>query len=288
MLLARVWPAAALLFCSFAAAQGPYAPAIAEWNQPVEPFKIAGNLYYVGASDVSSYLIATPEGHILVDTGFRETLPLIDANMKKLGFRIEDVRLILTSHPHYDHVGALADLKNRTHARLLTSPADAAGYERGGRQDFAFGDKYPFPPVKADGLLTNEEAIGLGGATVIPHFTPGHTKGCTSYTLTVEEGGQRYRVAIVCSMTAPGYKLVDNQNYSQIASDFLKSFALLKDLPCDIFLSMHSWDFGLEQKIRARRANPAVNPFIDRGALRAFAEKGEASVRKQIEEQYRK
>jgi len=144
-------------FARIAAAQ--YTPANAEWNAPIEPFRIVGNLYYVGAAGVSAYLISTPQGLILVDTGFRETVPIIEANLAKLGFHLGDIHLLLTLHAHYDHVGGVAEIKARTKARLLASPADAALLDRGGKDDFAFDDRFLFPPVKPDALLRDGEPV---------------------------------------------------------------------------------------------------------------------------------
>lgn len=267
--------AAVILLATGAAAQ--YAPAVAEWNRPIEPFRIVGNLYYVGASDVSSFLIATPAGHILLDGGFRETAPLIESNVKKLGFRIGDVRLLLISHGHYDHVGSMAEIKARTKARLLASPADAELLTRGGRGDFAFEDRYPYPPVTPDGLLRDGETVRLGGAVLTAHFTPGHTKGCTSWTTAIQDGGRVYRVVIACSVTAPGYRLVGNARYPEILQDFEATFAKLRAMPCDIFLSLHSWDFGLQRKMQAKTADA----FVDREGWLAFLDKGQAAIRKQ-------
>lgn len=266
-------------------ARGQYAPANAAWNRPVEPFRIVGNLYYVGAADVSAFLLATPEGHILIDSGFAETVPLIEANLKKLGFRLEDVRVLLVSHGHYDHVGGMAELKARTKARLLANPAERELLGRGGKGDFAFKDQYAYAPVTLDGELCDGEEVRLGGSVMKAHFTPGHTKGCTSWTTTVSEGAQEYRVVIAASMTAPGYQLVDNAGYPEIADDYKASFAKLRALPCDVFLSLHSWDFGLHEKIAARAKNPAVNPFVDPDGYRRFLDKSETNLKKQIEKQ---
>lgn len=281
--------AAVLLFiAAWMPAHAQYAPGRPEWNRPIEPFRIVGNLYYVGASDVSSYLITTPEGHILVDSGFRETVPIIEANLKKLGFRMEDVRLLLTSHGHYDHVGGMAEIKARTKARLLANPAEVPLLSRGGKGDFAFKDSYPYPPVTPDGLLRDGEEVGLGGTILTAHFTPGHTKGCTSWTATIQEGGRPYRVVIACSLTAPDYRLVDNPQYPEIIADFEATFAKLRALPCDVFLSLHSWDFGLLRKIQAREDDPSHNPFVDPEGYWNFIDKAQAAIRRQVEEQRRK
>jgi metallo-beta-lactamase class B len=272
-----------LVFASPALAQ--YAPANAEWNRPVEPFRIAGNLYYVGAIGVASYAIATPEGLILVDTGFRETVPIIESNLRTLGFRLDDVRLLLTLHAHFDHVGGVADIKSRTRARFLASPGDAPLFERGGKDDFAFGDRFSYPPVKPDALLRDGEPVGLGGTTLTPHFTPGHTKGATTWTMTVRDGDRDYHVAFVSSISTPDYQLVDNPKYPMIVQDFESTFAKLRLVPCDIFLSEHGWDFALADKMTRRAADPSHNPFVDPEGCRRYIDKAEASMHKLAAEQ---
>jgi metallo-beta-lactamase class B len=262
-----------------------YTPPTAEWNQPVEPFKVAGNLYYVGASGVSSFLITTPDGLILIDSGFRETVPLIEASIKKLGFRLEDVKLLLEMHAHYDHVAGIAELKRRTHARFLVAPGDVPSLERGGLGDFAFGDKFTFEPVKADGLLRDGEPVGLGAVKLTPHFTPGHTKGATTFTFTVREGDREYRVVLVSSITAPDYQLVGNPKYPDIIQAYTKTFATLRTLPCDIFLAQHGSQFDLDGKIRRRAQDPSKNPFVDPEGYKRLIDQSEAALRAQVAEQ---
>ena len=271
---------AVLAVCA-SAARGQYAPANPEWNRPIEPFRIVGNLYYVGVAGVSSFLFTTLEGHILLDGAFRESVPLIEANIGKLGFRMAEVRLLLNSHAHYDHAGGLAGLKAHTGARLLSSPADAALLARGGKGDFAFGDSLFFPPVEADALLQDGQQVRLGGTVLTAHFTPGHTKGCTTWTATVKDGGRDYRVVIPCSVTAPGYRLVDNAAYPGILNDYEATFAKLRALPCDIFLASHSWDFGLKDKAGRKAPDAFVNP----DEYRRYIDKGQASIRAQAEKQ---
>jgi metallo-beta-lactamase class B len=244
-----------------------------------------GNVYYVGASDVSAFLITTPQGHILVDTGFTETVPLIVSGVQKLGFRMEDIRILLATHAHYDHAGGVAEVKARTKARFLVNPAEVEPFSRGGKGDFAFGDTYAFPPSKPDGVLRDGGEVRVGGVVVTAHFTPGHTKGCTSYTTTVREGRHSYRVAMVSSVTAPGYQLVNNLKYPEIVEDFQATFAKLRALPCDIFLAGHSWEFGLPEKLKALRNGASGNPFVDSEGYRRWVEKSEAAFRKQLEDQ---
>ena len=262
-------------------ARGQYAPANPEWNRPVEPFRIVGNLYYVGVSDVSSYLFANPEGHVLLDGAFHESVPLIEANIRKLGFRLEDVRVLLSSHGHYDHAGGLAGIKERSKARLLASPAEAPLLARGGRGDFAFKDRVPFPPVRTDELLHDGQQVQLGGTALTAHFTPGHTKGCTTWTAIVREGGKDFRVVIPCSVSAPGYLLVDNPAYPGILNDYESTLAKLRALPCDIFLGLHSWDFGLKEKAAAK----APGAFAGAESYVRYLDKGQTAIRDQVKKQ---
>lgn len=262
-----------------------YAPANPEWNRPVEPFRIIGNVHYVGAAGVSSYLITTPEGHILIDSGFAETVPLIEANVAKLGFRLDDVRLLLISHAHFDHVGGMAALRAKTKARLLTSHTERRLLARGGTRDFAFGDKCAFAPVAADAEVRDGEKIVLGGTTLTAHLTPGHTKGSVTWSLEVREGEKTYHVVIAASLSAPGYQLVDNPKYPEIVSDYEASFETMRNLPCDVLLSVHAWDFGLQKKMEARMAGAPGNPFVEEGALLRFVEKAETALEKQLARQ---
>jgi metallo-beta-lactamase class B len=262
-----------------------YAQAPPNWNRPVAPFRIVGNVYYVGASDVSSFLITTPEGHFLIDTGFLETVPLLESNVAKLGFQMKDIRILLASHAHYDHAGGVAAVHSRTKARMLMNPVEAPLFARGGKDDFAFGDQYGFPPVQPDGPLQDGQEIRLGGVSVTAHFTPGHTAGCVSYSTVVRDAGRSLNVVIPCSLTAPGYQLVDNAKYPGIVHDFESTFAKLRTLPCDVFLGGHSWDFGLDAKRQAMEASPTTNAFIDPQGFRAWVDKAEAAFRKQLAEQ---
>ena len=236
-----------------------------EMNQPVEPFKIVGNIYYVGASDVTSYLIATPQGHILIDSGFEETAPQIKANVAKLGFKLEDVKILLINHAHYDHCGGLAEIKKLTNAKLYASPPDATVLEDGGRSDFRFGGDptFSFAPVKVDGILKNGQKIKLGGMTLETLFTPGHTKGATSWTTEVSDNGKKYKVAFVSSLTTLDYALDQNSKYPNIRSDFTNTFAALEKLKPDVFLVSHGVFFNLTEKAAKIRAGATTNPFVD-------------------------
>lgn len=250
-------------------------PVSRSWNQPVAPFRIAGNLWYVGASDITSFLITTPEGHVLLDGGFEETAPMIRANIERLGFRVSDVRFLLSSHAHYDHAGGLAELKRVTGAEFVSSRGDVAQHARGGLDDPQFGDRYPYPPILADRLIEDGETITLGGVALTAHITAGHTRGCTTWTTTVDTK----RVAFLCSPTVPSpYKLAGNRAYPNVAEDYRRHFDTLRTLQPDIFLAAHGNFFDLPEKIVSRS-------FVDPDGYRTFVAEAEARFEKLLAEQ---
>jgi metallo-beta-lactamase class B len=255
------------------------------WNQPVEPFKIAGNIYYVGASDLTSYLITTPKGHILLDSGMLQTVPQIKANVAKLGFKFEDIKFLVNSHAHYDHAGGLAELKRLTGAKLYASDADAKLLARGGKDDPNFDDKYPFEAVTADTTFSDGFRLKHGGTLMTALVTPGHTKGCTTWTTEVNDGGQKLKAVFVCSTSAPGYKLVGNERYPEIVSDYEATYKRLKALDIDIFLASHASAFHLDEKLKIRQKGTPSNAFIDRSGFLNYLNSTEASFRKLLESQ---
>lgn len=252
-------------------------------NQPFEPFRIAGNLYYVGASDVTSFLLTTPEGHILLDGGFEQTVPIIQANVKKLGFRLEDVKILLNSHAHLDHAGGLAGLKKLSGARLLASAEDAVLLAAGGKGDFRYGDELRYPPVQPDRIVKDGETVTLGGTTLTAHLTPGHTKGCTTWTTKVEDGGKPLDVVFVCSLSInPGVSLTDSPKYPRIAEDYRRTFQVLESLPVDLYLHSHGQFFRLTEKAERARKGETPNPFIDPAGYRSYLRQ----VREKFDTQY--
>lgn len=252
-------------------------------NQPVKPFRVIANIYYVGASDVTSFLITTPKGHILIDAGFAETAPQIQDNIKTLGFKLKDVKILLNTQAHTDHAGGFAELKKVTNAKLFASEADALLMSNGGKGDFAFGDRFIYLPVKADRILRDKEEIKLGGIKLTMILTPGHTKGSTSWTMKVKDKGKEYNVVFLSSTTTPGYKLLNNSAYPNIVSDFEYTFRLLKSLPCDIFLASHGSFFSLQDKIKKLYENSSKNPFIDPQGYKDFIEATEKNFKKKVE-----
>lgn len=256
------------------------------WNRPVDPFRILGNLYYVGASDITSYLIVTPAGAFLLDGGFVETAPQIEANIRKLGFQLSDVKILLNSHEHFDHAGGLAELKRATGASLVASPEAARLLESGGRGDFYFHDSEPFPAVKPDRLVHDGEAVTLGGMALTAHLTPGHTRGCTTWTTTLEDQGARVQVVFFCSTTViSGYRLAGTESYPGIAADFEHTFAVLRSLPCDLFLAPHGSMFDLTEKRNRLAAGAKPNPFIDPQSYRAYLDHSESAFRERYHQQ---
>jgi len=255
------------------------------WNLPVEPFRIAGNVYYVGAKDLTSYLITTPKGHILIDSGMPETVPQIKKNIATLGFRLADVKIILNSHAHYDHVGGIAELRRLSGAAFYASKNDAGLLTRGGLDDPNYLDRFPFKPARPDKLLTDGQKVKLGGTTLTANITAGHTPGCTTWTTTIKENGKSLNAIFVCSVSSPGYDLVTNKKYPTIEADYRTSFAWLKKQRVDIFLGSHGFTFDLETKSAVIRKNRFPNPFIDPKRFETYVTESEKSFLEKLKTQ---
>lgn len=246
-------------------------PEQAAENQPVRPFRIVGNVYYVGASDVASYLISTPKGLLLLDGGFAETAPQIESNIALLGFRLSDVRILLNGHAHPDHAGGLAALKRDSGAAFYAMAQEVVPLEHNGEGTFYRGDRKLFDSVHVDRVLHDGDTVVLGGVTLTAHLTAGHTPGCTTWTMKAREGVVAYHVVFMCQLTLMGDQpLLHDSNYPGIARDYEHTFAVLGGLPCDVFLGEHGRMFDLRGKMARRAAHPAVNPFIDPAGCRRF------------------
>ncbi len=243
------------------------------WTQPFEPFKIADNLYFVGSRGLSSYLLTTPVGHVLIDTGVEATVPMITANIAKLGFKVADVKIMLSSHAHFDHVGGHADMQRLTGATVMAVGEDAASLARG--IDTSALGAAGWKPVKVGRVLRDGEAVTLGATTLTAHLTPGHTKGCTTWTTTVTSGGRRYSVVFVGGTSVNGgVRLVDNARHPTIIEDYARTFRVLRELKSEIFLAQHPNMFDMEGK--ASRIKPgAPNPFVDPRGYEAFVAENE-------------
>ncbi|HVZ84225.1 MAG TPA: subclass B3 metallo-beta-lactamase [Terracidiphilus sp.] len=242
------------------------------WTTPEPPFRIAGNLYYVGSQDLASYLIATPQGLILINSNLASSPAQIRASVRKLGFHWSDIKILLISHAHYDHCAGSAQILRETHAKYEVMAQDVSVVQSGGRTDFNYGaDKtMRFPPAHVDRALYDGDKVTLGGVTLTAHLTAGHTRGTTTWTFDEQEGGRTLHVVIVGSPNVnPGYKLVGNRVYPQIARDYAHEFDVLEHLPCDIFLGAHGGYFDLDTKY-AHFQHGDKDAFIDPAGYKAY------------------
>ena len=270
-----------------AAGAGALAQAPPDWTEPVAPYRIAGNLYYVGSRGLASYLIATPQGHVLINSNLEASVPMIRESIEKLGFTFADVKVLLISHAHWDHDAGSASIKQLTGARYMVMDADVPVVESGGRTDFQYARDTAslYRPAKVDRVLHDGDEVRLGDALLVAHLTPGHTRGCTTWTMKVQEAGKTYDVVIVGSPNVnPGYKLVDNAQYPQIAADYERMFRVLKALPCDIFLGAHGAYFGMEAKY-ARYKELGAAAFVDREGYKRFVASKEQEFRTELQKQ---
>jgi metallo-beta-lactamase class B len=232
-----------------------------DWTTQVKPFRIVGNLYYVGSKDLASYLIVTPEGDILINSNLEESVPQIRQSVEELGYRFSDIRILLISHAHWDHDAGSAAVKRETGAQYMVMDGDVPVVESGGAADFHYPDTR-YPAARVDRVLHDGDVVRLGGAVLVAHKTPGHTRGCTTWTLQVIEHGKPLSVVIVGSWNVnPGYRLIDRPgepaSYPGIAADFEHTFAVLKSLPCDVFLGAHGAYFDMLAKLQ--RVSPSTS-----------------------------
>jgi metallo-beta-lactamase class B len=255
--------------------------------QPFPPHHVMGNVYYVGTKEYASYLITTPEGSILINSGPTEGVPLIRESIEKLGFKFSDVRILLISHAHWDHCAGSARIKELTRAKYMVMDADVPVVESGGKKDFQYAKDADslFQPTKVDRVLHDGDEVRLGGVVLVAHLTPGHTKGCTTWTLKLADGGKIYNAVIVGSPNVnPGYKLVGNVEYPQIAQDYERTFRVLKSLPCDVFLGAHGEYYGMEAKF-ARLDKGTGNPFIDPAGYKAYVSERQQAFETELRKQ---
>ena len=258
-----------------------FAPSIgaqtnADWHASFPAFKIAGNLYYVGTADLAVYLIQTPQGNILINSDFKEDVPTIRKSIEQLGFKYSDTKILLISHAHGDHDEGTGVIQKETGARLMVMDADVPDVE-----STAPGR----PGAHVDRVLHDGDVVELGGSKLIARLTPGHTKGCTTWTMQLDESGKMLNAVIVGSPNVnPGYVLVGNKNYPGIADDYVKTFTVLKSLPVDLFLGAHGAYFGMKAKYEKMKAGGA-NPFIDPTGYKTYITEREAAFRKEWERQ---
>jgi metallo-beta-lactamase class B len=243
-----------------------------DWHTQFPAFRFAGNLYYVGTADLAVYLINTPQGNILINSDFEEDVPLIKKSIEQLGFKYSDTKIILISHAHGDHDAATGLIKKETGAKLMVMDADVPAEE-----STAPGR----PGAHVDRVLHDGDTVELGGAKLVAHLTPGHTRGCTTWTIQEQDGARTLNAVIVGSPNVnPGYILVGNKTYPQIADDYVKTFAVLKSLPCDLFLGAHGGYFGLKEKYSKMKAG-SKDAFIDPDGYKAFVAERDDTFRKE-------
>jgi metallo-beta-lactamase class B len=255
-----------------------------DWVKPFPPFRMVGNLYWVGTYDLSSYLITTPAGHILINTGLAQTVPQIRAGIERLGFKLTDVKILTATHGHFDHVAGLAELKRITGARVMMSEQDAELLESGGKSDFRFGDDPAarFEPVKVDRRLKDGDKIEIGGMILTAHHHPGHTKGATSFTFDVRENNKTYRVGIM-NMPGinPGVRVSGMPKFPGIAQAYAQTFHDQKEMKIDVWLASHASQFDLHQKYQP---GDAYDPerFVDPQGFQAAVAQLEKGYRDQL------
>lgn len=258
------------------------------WNRYFPPHRVVGNVYYVGSSFIASFLIATPEGHFLLNSGTEETVPLIRSGVEKLGFRFADIKILLSGHAHIDHVGGHALIRQLTGARVMAMAGDDMLITSGGASDFHYANRWRWTGCPVDHILSDAETVTLDGTSLTAYLTPGHTEGCTAWAFSAEDGGATYRVVVVASARAnPGYRLVNNPKYPGIAEDFERTFRALRSLPCDVFLGAHGWYYGLETKY-AGLSEGGRNPFVDPRGYSDFLARSEEDFHKELAVQRRR
>jgi metallo-beta-lactamase class B len=259
-------------------ASGAWAAPNPDWTTPLAPFRIADNLYYVGSKDLASYLVVTPKGDILINSSLESSPPLIQKSVEQLGFHFSDIKILLISHAHGDHDAGSAEVKRMTGAKYMVMDGDVDVVESGGAKDFAYPEAL-YPATKVDRVLHDGDEVRLGGAVLVAHKTPGHTRGCTTWTMRASLGGHVRDVVIVGSWNVnPGYRLVDVPGkpayYPGIADDYERTFVVLKSLPCDVFLGAHGAYFGMLQKLDRVKAGAGESVWVDpEGYKAAVAER---------------
>lgn len=297
---ARSWLAAAFIFALYGCGNAGEAPeqtnthhpwdnwAVSQpsWAAPREPFNIISNIYYVGSEGLSSFLITSEQGHVLMDGGLPQNADMIAANIKTLGFDIQDVKILLNSHAHFDHSGGLARLKTLSGAKMIASAADTPWLESGNYPG-STDPLYSAPPVKVDQTIMDQEVVSLGSINLKANLTPGHSPGCTSWSMTASEGGADFDVLFFCSASVAGNKLVNPPQHEGIVADYRKTFDITKDWTPDVFLAGHPFFFDMENK-RAAQIGGEPLAFVDRESFPKVMEnleiKFEAALKAQIEQ----
>ena len=275
---------ACLVALSIGASGAARAQSPAAWTDTIAPFRVIDNVYYVGSAGLTAWLITTPKGHILLDVGLPQNAAMVERNIRRLGFRLRDVKILLNTHAHFDHAGGIAQIKRATGARLFAAAGDRVALERGvyvGSEDHT---EFNFPPVHVDSLIPDGGVVTLGGVTLTANITPGHTAGCTSWTLPVLSDGVRHTAIFFCSASVAFNRLSPNPQYPGIVDDYRRSLARFRSIDADVFFAAHSELFDMQAK-RAQLRAGGPNPFIDPTALQRTVSKYEADFEKELARQ---
>lgn len=251
------------------------------WVTPFEPFRIIGNIYFVGTEGLSSFLIASPDGHILIDGGLPQNASQVLGSVAKLGFDIKDVKTLLNSHAHFDHSGSLNAIKQASGAKLLASEGDRSALEGGFYLGYEDNINYSAPPVSVDALIKEGDTIAVGKNKLVAHITPGHTRGCTSFSMTVTEGGKDYDVLFFCGATVAGNTLVPEQ-YEGIVNDYRLTFSMTADWQPDVLLVNHPFFFDMKAK-RQRQIAGQPLAFVDGQEFQKFIAHWKAAFEERLE-----
>ena len=271
--------------CLLAAVALPLTAQPQDWTRPFPGHRVIGNLYAVGTYDLGVFLVTSDEGHILINTALEDSVPLIRRNIETVGFRIEDVKILLTMQAHWDHTAALAEIKQMTGAEMWATAGDAPVLEDGGFSDPHFGGRVSFRPVKVDKILADGEVIELGSTRLKLIESPGHTAGSSSYSMTVSENGRNYSVVIANMGTINrGKRLVVDPTYPGVADDFAKTFRRQKAMEIDVWVAAHGSQYGLHDKFKA--GDPySPDTFVDPAGFLAAVQRLEALYLRQLEKE---
>ena len=285
-----------VLLVATTACTAPQAPASASvtppdtsrWNDYEAPFRLAGPIYFVGTAHLAAFLVHTPQGHILIDGGMPESAAVIEKSIRTLGFKPEDIRILLTTQAHFDHVGTHAHFKKLSGAMVQATPGDARLLRDGGTSDYLFGNspRFHFTPVAVDRVLNDGDLVTLGGVRLVTRHTPGHTPGSATYEMAINDSGREYQVVFAASTSVnPGTRLVRNPSYPGILEDFRKAYAVLEGLKPDIWVSAHSGFFNLREKRKRMTKDRPAEAFVDpegyRGLIATRKKEFEALVAKE-------
>lgn len=273
-----------MLFTTLALAMTTLGQGPTDWYEPFPAHKVAGNVYYVGSRDLATYLITTPEGHLLINSGFERTVSLIQKSVESLGFKMTDVKILLASHAHSDHVAGHALLQKITGARVFVMRGDDQVIASGGKGQYLYTTSR-WDPCKVDRVLEDRDEVRLGGVTLVARRTPGHTRGCTTWTWRVQDGSQNYDVVVIGSPNVnPGFQLVNNKDYPEIADDFARTFEVLKSMPCDVFLGAHGGYYGMLERYELLKKGQA-DAFVNPQGYKEYVAQKERAFRKTLAEQ---